>query len=124
MFVDSAFTLFKSSNAQEVIIDLRNNLGGHDALSNYLVSYFADESFKWCSKFRIKTSALLKEVTKANSDLPDDYSKRILEEKDGKAYKYDFGTYDPQADSLRFKGNVYVNKQFNPVIFLSHYIQK
>ncbi|GHA77707.1 S41 family peptidase [Pontibacter akesuensis] len=109
-FVDSAFTDIKSKHAKQLVIDLRNNAGGHNAFSDYLIAYFADEPFRWYSKFSIKTSAALKEQTRkqpSNSPL-DAYSKAILDHPDGEAFAYDLPIQHPMPEDKRFTGKVYV----------------
>ena len=50
-FIDDAFAKITSQNVQNLIIDLRNNSGGNDSFSDYLVSYIADKPFSWNSSF-------------------------------------------------------------------------
>jgi len=107
-FIDSAFIDIKVKKSKALIIDLRNNLGGHNAFSDYLVSYFASEPFKWHSKFTLKTSAILKRQTRKNNDTLDVYFKNILEHKNGDYYPYIFDHYKPQLPKKRFTGEVYV----------------
>ena len=107
-FIDSAFVEIKNSNSKNIIIDLRNNAGGNDSFSDYLVSYFADKPFKWNSEFTLKTSQFLKEHTKKHNDTTDAYFRKILTHKDGEIYKYEFDEYQPQPKQKRFTGAVYV----------------
>ena len=107
-FIDSVFSEIKTKNKKTLIIDLRNNAGGHNEFSDYLVSYFAEKPFKWNSKFTIKTSQTLKEQTRLNNDTTDLYFKEILEHENGEIYEYPFENYYPQEESKRFAGEVYV----------------
>lgn len=107
-FIDSAFVEIKNSKSKNLIIDLRNNAGGDNSFSDYLVSYFADKPFKWNSKFTLKTSQLLKEHTKKYSDTSDVYFQKILTHKNGEIYNYEFDKYHPQPKEVRFNGKVYV----------------
>lgn len=107
-FIDSTFTVIKEHNAKNLIIDLRNNPGGHNAYSDYLISYFANKPFKWYSEFSVKTSKILKEHTTLQADTTDQYSRTILRNADGKIFKYDFPPYNPVEKSKRFNGKVYV----------------
>lgn len=107
-FIDSVFTEINSKNTKNLIIDLRNNAGGHNAFSDYLVSYFANKPFKWNSKFTIKTSEILKEHTRIYYDTTDSYFKQILAHNIGEIYEYPFEHYEPQPKSKRFKGKVYI----------------
>lgn len=107
-FIDSAFVEIKNSNSKNLIIDLRNNAGGNDSFSDYLVSFFADKPFKWHSKFTLKTSQFLKEHTRKYNDTTDIYFQNILSHRDGEIYNFEFDEYQPQPKQNRFTGAVYV----------------
>lgn len=107
-FIDSAFVEIKNRNSKNLIIDLRNNAGGNDSFSDYLVSYFADKPFKWNSEFTLKTSRFLKEHTRKHNDTTDAYFQKILLHKNGEIYNYEFDEYQPQTNQKRFSGEVYV----------------
>ncbi|MEJ2584319.1 MAG: S41 family peptidase [Robiginitalea sp.] len=107
-FVDSAFVKIKKRGSKNLIIDLRNNKGGDDAFSDYLVSYLADHPFKWNSSFTLKTSALLKEDTRRRRDTTTVFWQEVLRHKNGEVYDYPFEPYDPQPKTKRFPGKVYV----------------
>ncbi|MFD2891023.1 S41 family peptidase [Flavobacterium chuncheonense] len=107
-FIDSAFVEIKKSKRKNLIIDLRNNAGGNDSFSDYLVSYFADKPFKWNSEFTLKTSQFLKEHTRKHHDTTNTYFQKILSHKNGEIYNYEFDEYPPQPKQRRFNGEVYV----------------
>ena len=107
-FIDSAFVEIKKRKSKNLIIDLRNNAGGNDSFSDYLVSYFADKPFKWNSEFTLKTSQFLKEHTRKHNDTTIAYFQKILTHKNGEKYKYEFDEYQPQPEQKRFNGKVYV----------------
>lgn len=107
-FIDSSFAEIHSKTSENLIIDLRNNGGGDNAFSDYLVSYIADRPFQWHSSFTLKTSAFLKEQVRQNNDTTAVYWKQILDHKDGEVYDYHFDDYPPQPITKRYKGKVYV----------------
>lgn len=107
-FIDSVFTEIKARKTKNLIIDLRNNPGGNDSFSDYLVSYIADKPFKWNSNFSLKTSAILKDFGRKNSDTTSAYWKSILAHKNREIYDYTFDPYQPQPEEKRFTGKVYV----------------
>ena len=107
-FIDSTFAEIKKNKSKRLIVDLRNNPGGHNAYSDYLISYFANKPFKWFSEFSVRTSKILKEHTRLQKDTSDEYSKAILGNADGQIFKYDFPSYIPVERSKRFTGDVYV----------------
>jgi len=107
-FIDSAFTQIEERKSKNLIIDLRNNGGGDDSFSNYLVSYFSDRPFKWNSSFKLKTSKFLKEHTRKNYDTTNAFWQSVLNHKNGEVYDYEFEPYQPQPKTKRFLGKVYV----------------
>lgn len=107
-FIDSSFVEIKHRNTQNLIIDLRNNPGGNDSFSDYLVSYIADEPFKWNSSFTLKTSQFLKDHVRKHNDTTDVYWQEVLNHENGEIYEYEFDTYQPQPKEKGYDGNVYV----------------
>ena len=107
-FIDSTFVNIKEHKSQNLIIDLRNNRGGNNSFSDYLVSYFATQPFKWNSSFTLKTSKFLKEHTMQHYDTTNVFWQNVLKHKDGEIYDYTFDAYQPQPELKRFRGNVYV----------------
>ncbi len=107
-FIDSAFVEINKKNLPNLIIDLRNNLGGDDSFSDYLVSYIADKPFRWNSEFTLKTSAILKAHVRENYDITNPYWQSVLTHEDGSIYPYEFDEYKPQPKDKRYPGKVYV----------------
>lgn len=107
-FIDSSFAIIKDQKSKNLIIDLRNNPGGDDSFSDYLVSYIADKPFTWNASFKLKTSKILKEHVRKQYDTTQVFWKEVLTHKDGDVYEYPFEDYQPQPENKRFDGNVYV----------------
>ncbi|MGB5171714.1 MAG: S41 family peptidase [Eudoraea sp.] len=107
-FIDSAFVKIKERKSKNLIVDLRNNRGGDNSFSDYLVSYFADKPFKWNSSFTLKSSKFLKEHVRVNNDTTDVYFQQILTHKSGEIYEYEFAAHPPKSIQKRFVGEVYV----------------
>jgi len=107
-FIDSSFQKIREKDVKNLVIDLRNNKGGDNAFSDYMVSYFANKPFQWNSSFTIKTSRILKNQTLKNNDTTSAYFKAILHHEDGAIYPYYFEPYHPQPLEKRFTGQVYV----------------
>jgi C-terminal processing protease CtpA/Prc len=92
-----------------LIIDLRNNPGGHNSFSDYMLSYVADTSFRFSNKFLVRTSELTKSFWKEINDsslleLKND----ILTNENGTSFENTIPYNKPRITSLSFKGNVYV----------------
>ena len=107
-FIDSSFAIITQKKTENLVIDLRNNQGGDDSFSDYLVSYFADKAFYWNSDFTLKTSNQLKEHIRKNKDTTQIFWKTALSKSDGTIYNYKFEAYQPQSDTKRFTGKVWV----------------
>lgn len=107
-FIDTAFSKINGNGSKNLIIDLRNNGGGNDSFSDYLVAYIADKPFKWHATFSLRTSELLKQDTKANRDLTMPYWRSIMDNKTGSQYEYHFDEYQPVSPKKRYQGKVYV----------------
>lgn len=107
-YIDSAFSVIRTKNSKHLIIDLRNNPGGDNAYSDYLISCFAHKPFKWYSAFSVKTSKILKHHTRLHADTSNDYASALLRNTDGTVFKYDFPACKPLENAKRFKGKVYV----------------
>lgn len=108
MFIDSSFVKIHEMKSKQLIIDLRNNSGGDNSFSDYLISYFADTPFTWNSTFTLKSSELLKDHVRKNNDTTTRYSKEILSHTNGEIFEFAFDKIQPQALEKRFKGDVYV----------------
>lgn len=107
-FIDSSFQVIRERQLGSLYIDLRNNAGGDDVFSDYLVSYIADRPFHWCSEFYLRSSAALKNHVRTNSDTTLNYAQSILKADDGEVFPFEFPPHDPQPESKRFEGQVYV----------------
>jgi len=107
-FIDSAFYQIRDHSTEILIIDLRNNGGGNDLFSDYLVSYLADKPFTWNSSFTIKSSQFLKQHVREYNDTTNTYFREILDHDDGEIYAPEPAFYHPQPLDKRFQGKVYV----------------
>ncbi len=108
-FIDSAFIEISKNRAQYLIIDIRENDGGSDAFSNYLMAYFADKPFKIASKISMRTSQMTKDYWKDFEDYEAaDMKKQIMTMENGKYFELDVKVIEPRKDSLYFKGKVYL----------------
>jgi len=113
-FLDSSFTLIKNKGTENLIIDLRNNMGGMSTFSNYLLSFIAKKSFGSSSDVFYKTSQITKDGLK---EIPDsvlsgddlELKEALLTAENGKFLDMSSKEeYTPRSDDLHYKGNVYV----------------
>ncbi|GAA4326623.1 S41 family peptidase [Pontixanthobacter gangjinensis] len=107
-FIDSSFTRIQEAEIENLIIDLRNNAGGDDSFSDYLVSYIADRPFLWTSNFSLKSSQLLKDQVRKERDTTQPFWREVLVHKNDEIYPYKFEAFKPQPEAKRFKGDVFV----------------
>jgi len=108
-FIDSAFTVFAKEGSKDLIIDIRDNQGGDNSFSDYMIAYFATEPFSISSKFSMKTSQMTKSFWK-DVKIPQyqDLKKQIMSLENGSYLDVDLTYTEPHAESKRFKGKVYV----------------
>jgi C-terminal processing protease CtpA/Prc len=108
-FIDSAFNVFAKEGSKDLIIDLRDNMGGDNSFSDYMIAYFATKPFSIASKFRMKTSQMTKSFWK-DVEIPQlqDLKNQIMSLEDGSYLDVDLTYTEPHAESKRFKGKVYV----------------
>ncbi len=107
-FIDSSFVAVKEKKSRNLVLDFRNNAGGDDSFSDYLVSYIADKPFKWYGDFSLKTSKFLKEHVRKERDTTNAFWRSALKHENGEIYDYDFEAHMPQPREKRFEGKVYV----------------
>lgn len=109
-FIDSAFNEFNRKRSKNLILDLRDNTGGDNSFSDYMIAYFANKPFSISSSFSKKTSQVTKDFWK-EIDSPDAQKQKeqIMSLKNGSYFEVDIADIDPHtAESKRFNGKVYV----------------
>lgn len=108
-FIDSAFVEFNSNRSKNLILDLRDNMGGDNSFSDYLIAYFATKAFSISSRFSMKTSQMTKSFWK-DLDVPEhqDIKEQIMSLENGSYFDANITHTDPHAESKRFKGKIYV----------------
>lgn len=108
-FIDSAFTSFKQKGIEHLIIDLRDNLGGDNSFSDYMIAYFANTSFSMASKMQMKTSQHTKNIwEKLENPEVQSIKKQIMSLENGTRFDVDLQQYQPHPEAKKFKGSVYV----------------
>lgn len=107
-FIDSAFVEIRKRKSRHLIIDLRNNGGGDDSFSDYLVSFIADKPFRWNSEFTLKASRVLKQHVRQHYDTTNAFWQEVLRHENGEIYAYEFEATPPQPKAKRFNRDVYV----------------
>ncbi len=99
-FVQKSFERIEASEAEFLIIDLRNNGGGSTELSDYLYSFVSARPFRTFAEVRVKLSEPIKKrlaETRPEIDLP---------EKETVTYKSDLQA--PPERTTRFEGELFV----------------
>lgn len=78
--IDNAFSHFVEAQAQAIIIDVRDNSGGSNSFSDYMLAWFADRPFRFASEFRVKVSDLAEAANNARltaSDAEDSINRQL-----------------------------------------------
>jgi len=108
-FIDSAFLEFNKNGSKNLILDLRDNLGGDNSFSDYMIAYFATKTFSISSSFKMKTSEMTKSIWKDKDDPKiQDLKEQFMTLEDGSYFDASITHTDPHAESKRFRGKVYV----------------
>lgn len=108
-FIDSSFAQIKRKDVHSLLIDLRGNPGGDNSFSDYMLAYFADKPFWFCSEFHVKTSPITKQFWEGvEMENLQEMRKLILEKENGERFPIPFDSYSPRPQAERFQGQVYV----------------
>ena len=134
-FIDSAFEQFMAEDAQALLIDLRNNPGGDNSFSDVMISWFADQPFRFASRFSIKVSD---ETTQSNqarldqsknavdaSDVSSRFAQAFAERKPGDVFDFDIPAAQPRKNG-RFKKPVFalINRHsYSNTVFVAAILQ-
>jgi len=101
LFLDSTFTKIHENNISDLIIDVRNNLGGMSILGDALFQYISNVPFKQFGKAIVKTSERQKQFHL-------EYFGVKQNEKVGYKTFDDSSLNELEENHLRFKGKVYL----------------
>lgn len=109
-FIDEAFAQFIAAGVQDLVIDLRNNPGGDNSFSDPMIAWFADEPFRFASRFAVKASATTRGVLQGlAAQYPGGISAQMLEamgqHEDGETFDFELPTVAPRE--TRFAGHVW-----------------
>lgn len=110
-FIDDAFAQFMAAGATRLLIDLRDNPGGDNSFSDYMVAWFATRPFRFCSQFRVRVSlqAIAANAARLATEPPNGLSHRFALAYAGAA-SGDIIHFDvpetPPRDGARFAGRV------------------
>ncbi|MGD9387338.1 MAG: S41 family peptidase [Gammaproteobacteria bacterium] len=109
-FIDEAFAQFIAADAADLIIDLRNNPGGDNSFSDPMIAWFADEPFRFASRFVVKASAATREVLAGLAEqYPGGISEQMLaamqRHEDGETFDFEIPEVAPR--DAGFSGRVW-----------------
>ena len=108
-FLEQSFAEIALRKARALVVDLRHNPGGSSTFSDELVRFFADKPFRFCSRFRVKTSAMTKAFwPDMNEPSLRDLREKILSHGDGEIFDGEIPFCEPVEASRRFTGKVVV----------------
>ena len=112
-FIDSAFESFIAAEATTLIIDLRDNPGGDSSFSDPMLAWIADEPFRFCAEFLIRSSDAAAASNQARIDTNAGgtsgvsalYAKEYARTPRGDVFAFDIPYAEPR-DGVRFEGRV------------------
>ena len=109
-FIDDAFRRFMAADAQDLIIDLRNNPGGDNSYSDPMIAWIADKPFRFASRFVVKASARTRTVLEElAAKAPGGVSAQMLDamerHEDGETFAFEIPEAEPRETT--FSGRVW-----------------
>ena len=114
-FIDSAFEDFIESEAEYLVLDLRDNPGGSNSFSDPVIAWFADRPFRFSSEFRVRVSPQTTAANQARLDSHPDpsnsisrkYAEFFASAENGQTVEFPIPEVEPRS-APRFDGEVYV----------------
>ncbi len=113
--VDAAFEDFIDNGADTLILDLRDNSGGDNSFSDPIIAWFADQPFRFASRFTIRISEATTAANAARlADQPAStegvsalFAQMFAEHENGESVEFEIPIVEPR-EGTRFEGEVYV----------------
>lgn len=113
-WIDQAFESFNALATEVVVVDLRNNPGGTNSFSDHMIAWFADESFKFASDFKVKVSEQAASANRDRLELSTDetdvsyrYQVFFDEHENGEVFSFPLDSAEPLNDR-HYDGEVVV----------------
>jgi hypothetical protein len=104
VLLKDVFTRLKTSGSKKLIVDVRENTGGNSALGDALIDMFNSKPHKRFSLRWKKSAQYVERMKSFNAPIPEHYEKL----KPGEVYVSKPEIVKPDANPLRFSGQVYV----------------
>ncbi|MEM9533072.1 MAG: S41 family peptidase [Pseudomonadota bacterium] len=113
-FIDQAFEAITKAGAAHLIIDLRENPGGDNSFSDLMLAWIADEPFRFCAEFLIRSSdeaaasnaARLAQNPDAAESVSTLFAQQYAKVPRGEVFPFDI-PYARPRDGARYQGQVY-----------------
>ena len=108
-FLETAFRRIRENQSRCLIIDLRGNPGGDNAFSDPLVAYIADRSFRFCSRFSVRTSQVTKDFWAGVKDPAlAGLRSALMDRENGDRFEFELPFVQPRKEEERFRGRVFL----------------
>ncbi|MEM1264264.1 MAG: S41 family peptidase [Pseudomonadota bacterium] len=114
-FIDRAFEAILDNRTTDLVIDLRQNPGGDNSFSDPMLAWIADEPFRFCSAFFIRSSdeaeasnaARLAANPNGANSVSALFARQYAATPRGEMFEFDIPLAQPR-DGRRYDGRVYV----------------
>jgi hypothetical protein len=110
-FIEAAFAGLEDSGADDLLIDLRGNIGGDVSFSDLLVARIADRPFTFASRYRVRAGALTRSAWAGKSgdagSISGRVSRGLAQAQPGEVFDVPVPESRPAATG-RFQGRVWV----------------
>lgn len=114
-FINNAFEGFIQADADDLIIDLRQNPGGDNSFSDPMLAWIAREPFRFCSAFVIRSSDEAAASNQARLDtnpgavegVSARFAQQYAQVPRGETFSFDIPMVSPR-EQPRYTGKVYV----------------
>jgi len=112
-FIATSMASFAKSDARSMIVDLRDNPGGDNSFSDLLARRYADEPFRFASRFRIKVSKAAiasnaKRLQPGDTGVSAQLARAYAEHVPGEIIDFPIERVNPAPAADRFKGRVFI----------------
>ncbi|NVJ67218.1 MAG: hypothetical protein HWE16_12080 [Gammaproteobacteria bacterium] len=113
-FIDDSFKKFVDEKAKAILIDMRNNPGGDNSFSDYMLKKFANKDFKFASSFKVKVSSEFIDANekrlKNSSDMSYKYQQAYKDLSEGDIFEFNLPLNQAEQNILKKPVYMLINR--------------